>query len=512
MLSRQERDEQSELTCIKEEFDMPFPFLDYRSFFEYCEERGAGVRIKKECDWNLEVGAITRRLAERGKGRPLTDGGTPMVLFEKIKGYDPKYRMSALATSAKDRIAWAFGYEGENYSDAMDALQDIMMDAINNPIKPMTVDRQGAPVKENIITRDDINLFDFPVPMLHDGDGGRYFGTWNFVATKDPETGWVNWGTYRTMIADKKSLAGIIEPNQDIGKIHKKYIEKNEPMPFAIVIGPDPACFTTGGSAILPQTNEMDVAGGILKQPVKLVKCETIDLEVPATAEIVIEGLVDPKKKVWEGPYGEYTGYRASPRDMRPVYQVQAICHRNDPILTFEPTGTPVVDFATSFVDCANAKLLLKQVGIDARVWIIPETGHTMCIVAVKRVSPNIATMIKNVLTGMQSKMAVWTFKFLIVNDDLDIYDPAEVLWALSTRVHPRNGIIISDEICGPLTPYASLDERMNRNAPHVTFDGTWPLDWHPTIAVPPVSSFRSIFPEDIQKKVLDNWEEYGLK
>ena len=107
--------------------------------------------------------------------------------------------------------------------------------------------------------------------------------------------------------------------------------------------------------------------------------------------------------------------------------------------------------------------------------------------------------------------MSVWTFKFVIVNDDVDIFDPAEVLWAISTRVHPRRGIIVSDEACGPLTPFASLEERLKRNAPHVTFDGTWPLDWHPTIAVPPVASFRSIYPKEVQEQVLKNWKEYGL-
>jgi len=134
-----------------------------------------------------------------------------------------------------------------------------------------------------------------------------------------------------------------------------------------------------------------------------------------------------------------------------------------------------------------------------------------MCIVAVKRMTPNIATMIKNTLTSQQGIMALWTFKFVVVNDDVDIFDPAEVLWAISTRVHPRRGLIISDEICGPLTPYASVEERLKKNAPHLTFDATWPLDWDPAVAVPRVSSFRAIYSEEMQEKVLKHWKEYGL-
>ncbi|MDP6179293.1 MAG: UbiD family decarboxylase [Desulfatiglandales bacterium] len=491
---------------------MPFPYEDIRTFIDECENEDKVVRVKKEVDWNLEAGAIARRLAETGRGRALADGGTPAVVFEKVKGYPDGFRLAGQILASKDRIAKALGYVGSNMKEAMDKLQDIVLNGMRNPIKPVLVDKKNAPCKQNIMVGDDINLYKFPAPMIHDGDGGRYMHTWGFVITKDRDSEWVNWGTYRSMIADRKTLTGIIEPQQDIGKIRQKYLARKEPMPFAIVVGPDPASFTIGSTAVLPGQSEGDIAGGIRGKPVLLVQCETNDLAVPATAEIVIEGFVHPTKKIWEGPYGEYTGYRASPRDLRPIYQVTAITYRDNPILTFDPTGTPNADFASSFGDSAMAAEALNRVGIQARVWLMPESAHTLCVVAVKNVMPNIATMVKNTLTSQQGLQSLWTFKFLVVNDDVDIYDPAEVLWAISTRVHPRRGLIVSDEICGPLTPYASLDERLKKNAPHLTFDGTWPLDWHPTIAVPPVSSFKSIYPEEIQEKVNKNWEAYGLR
>jgi len=492
---------------------MSFPYDDYRSFAEDCEKSGKLVTIKKEVDWNLEVGAITRRLAEMGRGKAIYEGGTPAVIFEKIKGYPEGFRMAGQVTGGIDRISMAMGYDpaGKTGSQIKEGLIGVVTHALRNPIKPILVDKKNAPCKQNIMMGDDINVYKFPAPMLHDGDGGRYISTWGAVVTKDPDSGWVNWGTYRAMIIDRKTLSGIIEYRQDIGKHYQKYEARNEPMPVAIVIGPDPLSFAVSGAAVLPGQNEVDVVGGIRGEPVKLVKCETIDLEVPAGAEIVIEATVPPRKRVWEGPYGEYTGYRASPRDLRPIYNISAITYRDNPILTFNSTGTPVSDFGASFFTAGFSNEALRKVGIEARTWLMPETAYTMCIIAVKRVSPNIATMIKNTLTSQQGLMSIWTFKFLVVNDDVDIFDPAEVLWAISTRVHPRRGLIVSDEICGPLTPYASLDERMNRNAPHLTFDGTWPLDWHPTIAVPPVASFRSIYPKEIQEKVLNNWKEYGL-
>jgi len=492
---------------------MPFPYDDLRVFFDEGQEDGSVLKITAEVDWNLEVGAIARRLAELGRGRSVANGGTPTVLFDNIKGYPEGYRMAGQILGGIDRIGRAMGYDirGKTDSEIKEGLIGVVEDAMKNPIKPVLVDKKNAPCKENILMGDDINLYKFPAPMIHDGDGGRYMHTWGAEITKDLETGWTNWGTYRAMIIDKKTLSGIIETRQDIGKHWQKYRDKDEPMPMAIAIGPDPLGFAVSGAAVLPGQDEVDVIGGIRKQPVKLVKCETIPLEVPAYCEIVIECEVDPKKVVWEGPYGEYTGYRASPRDMRPVFHVKAITHRNNPILTFNSTGTPIADFGSSFFTSAFSNEALRRVGIQARSWLMPETAYTMNIVAVKNVTPNVATMVKNTLTSQQGTMSIWTFKHVVVNDDVDIYDPAEVLWAISTRVHPRKGVHISDEICGPLTPYASLEERLKRNAPHILFDGTWPLDWHPTIAVPPVSSFRGIYPNEIQEKVLNRWEEYGL-
>ena len=494
---------------------MPFPYDDFRTFADECEKEGLLVRIQKEVDWNLEAGAIARRLAERGKGRPVTGGGggTPAVLFEKIKGYPKGFRMASQITGSIDRVIKAYGYDykSKDLSSIKADLVEMSLKGLRKLTKPVLVDSKNAPCKQNKMIGDEVNLYKFPAPMLHDGDGGRYLQTFGFMVTKDPDSDWVNWGCYRAMIHDKKTLGGIIEYQQDIGKHYQKYEAKNQPMPFAIVVGPDPLSFSIGGSAVPAGTSEVDVAGGIRGKPVPLVKCETNDLQVPASAEIVVEGFVPPHKRVWEGPYGEYTGYRASPRDKRPIYQVTAVTYRDNPILTFNATGTPIADFGSSFAESAMAVEHLRRVGINARVWLMPESGFTLCVIAVKNPSPNIATMIKNTLTSQMGVMCIWTYKFLIVNDDIDIYDPAEIVWAISTRVHPIRGIIVSHEICGPLAPFASLEERLKRNAPHVTFDATWPLDWHPTIAVPPVASFKNIFSQELQDKVLQNWKEYGL-
>ena len=472
-------------------------FKDLRQYISALEEQGELRRVTKEVDWNLEAGAITRLVYEKG---------LPSPLFENIKDY-PGYRILGAPISTFRKLAIALGLSPET---SIKELINIYLERKTKLIKPVIVDKSQAPCKENIDIGDQVDLLKFPAPMLHDGDGGRYLCTWQINVTKDPDTGWVNWGCYRSMIVDRKTLAGLIEYQQDMRKHYQKYEAKNEPMPFAIAIGPDPLSFAVSGSSVMPGQSEVDVIGGIRRKPVPLVKCETNDLEVPAGAEIVIEGFVLPHVRVWEGPFGEFTGYRASPRDKRPVYQVTAITYRDDPILTFNCPGIPHADFGSTFFISGFAIEALKRVGINARCWLVPESSYTMMVIAVKNPMPNVATMIKNTLTTQRGG-SIYTFKFVVVNDDLDIYDPGEILWAISTRVHPRRGIIVSDEICGPLTPYANLEERNKRNAPHLTFDGTWPLDWDPITATPQVSSFKSIYSQETQDMVLRNWKEYGL-
>jgi len=493
---------------------MPFPFDDLRTFLDECEQEGMLVKVKKEVDWDLEAGAIARRLAEMGRGKAMAEGGSSSVLFEKVKDYPKGFRLAAQIVGGIDRAAMAYGYDykGKHSSVIRAELADIAMKGLRKLIKPVLVDAKDAPCKQNKMIGDEVDLYKFPVPMIHDGDGGRYIATWAFIATKDPDSDWVNWGVYRAMLHDKKTAGGLLEYFQDIGRHYQKYEAKNQPMPFAIVIGSDPLSFSMGASPVPIGMSEMDVVGGMRGKPLPVVKCETNDLPVPAGAEIVIEGVVPPRKRVIEGPYGEYTGYRAAERARRPIYRVTAVTYRDDPILTFQSTGTYLTDFGSNFTTAAMAVETLRRVGIQARCNLLPETGYTMMVVAVKNPSPNIATMVKNTLTSQMGAMSVWTYKFIIVNDDIDIYDPGEVLWAISTRVHPRRGIIVSDEMMGPLTAFASLEERQKRNAPHATFDGTWPLDWDPITAVPTVACFKALYPQELQDKVLQSWKGYGFK
>lgn len=488
---------------------MPYPHKDLREFLDDAEEQKELKRIKTEIHWNLEAGAIARRLCELGQGKSVKKGGTPGVLFEKITGYPPGYRIAANTHASLKRVAMILGHKNPEEASYFE-LQDLYLQGIAHPIKPEVV--KTGPCKENKMMGKDVNLYKFPAPMVHDGDGGRYICTWHFVITKDPESDWVNWGMYRAMVLDRKSLSGMMEALRHIAMHLRKYEAMNKPMPFAIAIGPDPICALTSVSPAPFGVSEAEVAGGLRGKPVELVKCETNDLLVPANAEIVIEGEVPPKKLAYEGPFGEYTGYRASPRDLRPVYIVNAITYRNDPILTMSNMGVPVDDCditGSVFLSAMIRKNLLGAGLPIVAAHMPPEAACNLLVVSTKTPSAHIAHSIRDIAftTVLEQRFQ----KVFVVNDDVDITNVNEVLHALVTRVHPVNGQHISYEPSHALVPYASLQERLDRIAPKCLYDGTWPNNWHPFVAVPPKSAFKTIYPKEVQETVLKKWEEYGL-
>lgn len=473
-------------------------FKDLREFLAKLEEEGELTRVEQEVDWNLEVGAVIRRANELG---------STAVLFEKIKGYPEGYQIVGGLHATRERLSLALGLPKNTSHQQM---MDFWDGGFSHPIKPKVV--PTGPCKENILKGKDINLYKFPIPMIHDGDGGRYI-TWHINAFKDYDSDWVNWGMYRVMIHNRNHLAGMIMPFQHGAAIFRKYEEANKPMEFAVVMGGDPVCSIIATSAAPYGVNEADIVGGVRGEPAELVKCETVDLMVPASAEIVIEGHVQPKVRVDEGPFGEFTGYRASPRAPRLVYQVSCITYRNNPITTSTCMGIPYDEVAT--IDTLNISTALRrslrQEGLPVvDVYCSPESS-LLVIVSTKTPYPGIAHKIASVIWG--TSVGTARAKVMVMNDDLDITDVAQVMHAFITKCHPVRGTHVVAEAAGhPLIPFQALEERLWSKSCNVLYDCTWPLDWPPEIAVPPKSAFNSIYPDHIQNKVLSNWKRYGFK
>jgi 4-hydroxy-3-polyprenylbenzoate decarboxylase len=475
-------------------------YKDNREFIKALEQYGDLVTIEQEVDWDLEMGAIVRRVCEKKAASPY---------FKKIKDY-PGFEALGAPLATYRRLAIALGMDpGSSVPEIAD---EYIRRTSNPPIAPVVVEKKDAPCKENILMGDDANLFKLPGPMVHEGDGGRYLATWHFVVAKDPDDGMINWGMYRQMVFDEKTMVGPVLPFSDMGKMfYRKYVPRNKPMPFATVIACDPL---SGIAACAPSPIPEDQFTGMLMgKPVEVVTCETCDLEVPAHAEMIIEGEVIPNLMIEEAPFGEYTGYRTSPREPRTVYRIKAITYRNNPILTVSNMGIPTDEgqLLRSFSLGLEMRRLLESQGYPITgVYMLPESTHHMVVVGVKPAYSNIASQIANLIFG--SKMSPWYHMVIVVDDETDIYNKDEVIHALATKCHPIRGIRKYEHAAGtPLYPFADPEDRKWSRGSQVLFDCTFPLDW-PQADRPIKVSFSNVYPKEIQEKVLENWKTYGFK
>lgn len=474
-------------------------FADNREYIEALRKTGDLVDVEQEVDWDLELGAIVRRVCEK-KG--------PSPYFHKIKDY-PGFQALGAPIATWRRLAIVLGLEPD--VSVGDIVEEWRKRTSGPTHKPEIIDGKGAPCKEVILMGDEADLFELPAPMVHDGDGGRYVGTWHFVVAEDKETGFVNWGMYRQMIHDEKTMVGPVLPFSDMGKIfYNKYEPKNKPMPFATVIGPDPlSALASLAPTPLP---EAEFAGQLMGEPARLVKCETCDLYVPANAEIIIEGEVIPNVRLDEAPFGEYTGYRTSPRDKRTVYRVKCITMRKDPIMPVSNMGVPVDEgqLLRSFTLAMDMEQLLRSQGHPVTgVYMWPESTHHLIVIGVKPVYSNIAQQVGSLLLG--SKAAAWFHIIVVVDDQTDIYSLDDVIHAICTKWHPVRGTILMKEGVGtPLYPFANPEERISQRCPKLILDCTFPLDW-PKALLPIKVDFKTVYPKEIQEKVLANWKDYGF-
>ena len=475
-------------------------YKDNREFIKALESYGELVTVQQEVDWDLEMGAIVRRVCEKKSASPY---------FKKIKDY-PGFEALGAPLATYRRLAIAMGMDPGTSIPQIS--EEYVKRTSGTPIQPVLVDRKKAPCKENILLGKDADLLKLPGPMVHDGDGGRYLCTWHFVVARDPDTGAVNWGMYRQMVFDEKTMVGPVLGFSDMGKMfYGKYVPKNKPMPFATVIGCDPM---SGVAACAPSPIPEDQFTGMLMgKPVELVKCETCDLEVPAHAEIVIEGEVIPNLWIEEAPFGEYTGYRTSPREPRTVYRVKAITYRNQPIVTVSNMGVPTDEgqLLRSFSLGLEMRRLLESQGMPITgAYMLPESTHHIVVVGVRPAYSNIASQIANLIFG--SKSSPWLHMVIVVDDQTDIYNKDEIIHALATKCHPLRGIRKYEHAAGtPLYPFADPEDRKWSRSTQVLFDCTFPLHW-PKSDVPIKVSFNNVYPKEIQDKVLKNWKNYGFK
>ena len=476
-------------------------FKDHRDFFEVLERENELARVKKEVDWDGEAGAISRKTFEH-------EG--PALLFEKIKDYPEGYRISNGTSGTWGRVALSMMLPKNT---PVRKIYKEYEERIDIKIPPKIVKKADAPCKENIMLGEKVDLNEFPAPMVHEGDGGRYIGTWDVVVNKEPETNWTNWGMYRFMVHTKNWLTGWPQSTSQLAFIMKKsYLPYNKPMPIAVVLGTDPLSHIVATAGIKTFEDEVDHVGGLRGEPVELVKCETSDLLVPAHAEIIIEGELMPDQIAPDGPFGEYPGYRSGTMCAGVAVKVKAITYRSKPIVTMIALGTPPDDssIAASLTAAVAMKKGLLRHGVSVTDVYVPPEGVThLIVIGVTRGGVETARKVLDYFTMRR----VMTNKHIIVDADVDVFNMAEVLHCFATRCHPGRGILYEwyEGRSNSLTPFYSPEERKKLKGVSVAFDSTWPPEWEKEI-VPIKASFNTIFTKETIDKVNKNWESYGIK
>lgn len=488
-------------------------FKDLRSYLDALEAIGEVQRIGTPVALDLEIGAVSRRAGETGQAAPL---------FENIPERPGMRVLGAPGgTSAKPgqwlaRIALAVGLPanatGREIVEAFAAARERPM------IPPVEV--TSAPCKEVVHTGDDVDLMELPAPLLHDGDGGRYLNTFGIICCETPDKSWRSWSIARIMLVDGKRMAGIIAPNQHIGMVRKTWTDIGQDMPFALALGGRPVLPYVGGMPLPEFVNEVDYAGAITGEAIEVVKAETVDLLVPASAEIIIEGHVSMAETAPEGPMGEYAGYlwEGTPTP-KPVYKVTAVTHRENPILPISVAGEPPEENHTAWgiPNAGEIVFLLREAGFPvATAWSPLESANHWFVIAVERGwrektglrSGELCRRIAEIL--FEKKGGMGTPKYIVVNDDIDITNTKEVVWAFATRNHPgsQGELVYNDENTNPLVAYIDDAEKAALRTTKVIYNCLDPE--HLNGKLPKRSSFRFTYPQELQAKVLRDWAAYG--
>lgn len=422
-----------------------FLYEDLRGWIEQARKLGE-MRDVEGANWQQEIGMATELLQHSEHA--------PAALFDRISGYPQGYRVLTNFFGGK-RMNMTLGF-GEGLSPI--ELSNELLRAFQEA-KPIPYEFvEYGPVMENVKIGDDVDILCFPTPQWHELDGGRYIGTGSLNITQDPDEGWINLGTYRVMIHDERSVGFYISPGKH-GRLHRdKYMARNQPMPTAVVVGGDPFLFLLASTEVPYGISEYEFAGGLRGKPYPVIKGKVTGLPIPAHAEIVLEGFVDSKKRRREGPFGEWTGYYGSDVREEPVMDVKAIYYRNDPIILGAPPQRPPDELARyrAIFRSGLLKRQLEQAGLSGvrAVWAHEVgNGRLLLAISIEQRYAGHATQVGHV--ACQCHVGAYAGRYVIVvDDDIDISNLEELIWAMLTRSDPATSMdIVHNAWSTPLDP-----------------------------------------------------------
>jgi UbiD family decarboxylase len=423
------------------------PATDLRGFLDDVEAAGQLLHIPG-VNWDLEMGGVAE-IVNHARSE------APAVLFDDIPGYPKGFRIISGATNSSKRVALAMNLpEPNNPIELVRAYRDRMK--THKPI-PHNVVATG-PVFENIDRDGDVDLYKFPVPHVHEADGGRYIGTHDMVIMRDPDSDWVNAGTYRVQLHDKDTVGIYISPGKQGRQIRDKYFERGLPCPVVISCGQHPILTLAANHDVKYGVSEFDYAGGHRGTPIDVVLSEIHGLPFPAHSELVIEGEMVPDQKSIEGPFGEFTGYYANPQAEQPIVKIRRVYYRNDPIITMAVPMRPPTDISYGKCIVKSAMIWdeIEKAGLSgvAGVWCHEAgIGRMFNVVSIKQAYAGHAKQAAMLAANCQSGNYLGRF-VVVVDEDVDCTDMFDVLWAMCTRCDPKEDIdFIRNAWSTPLDP-----------------------------------------------------------
>jgi len=411
------------------------PSDDLRDWLAKVDQAGELKKVDG-ADWNLELTCFIEPTVSRDT--------TSAYLFDNIKDYPAGYRVAIPRLVTPKQVALTWNLPECTRMELVEAIRQRLpeWEARRAECPPRFVER--GPILENVHGRGELDLLEFPVPMCHEPDGGRYIGTEDAVITRDPDTGEVNLGTYRVMVQDRNTVGVFVAPGHGGGIHMRKWHERGQACPVAISVGHHPLIFTVACSNFVGC--EYDWAGAIRGAPIEVIKEEVTGLPIPADSEIVIAGWCPPGKQEPEGPYGEWTGYYGMTRQPAPIIEVERIYHRNNPILLGHNTGRPMVgrtQLTKVAMDSALIQNELIRHGIPGVKGVWTSDAGLTALVAVS-IKQHYAGHAKRAgLVASQSNVLQIGRYVVVVDDDIDPSNIQDVLWAMCFRSDPERDIDI---------------------------------------------------------------------
>ena len=432
------------------------PYNDLRDFINILEKKGELVRVKTEVDPCLEITEILDRL--------LATSG-PAVIFENVKGHNIPIVANLYGTVERVALGLesdeagleaigtflAYLQHPEPPKGLMEAIQKLPFFAKVMNLTPKIVNR--ARCQEVIIQGDDVDLSMFPVMTCWPGDVAPLI-TWPLVITQSPSEGPYNVGVYRMQVIGKDKTIMRWLKTRGGAQHYREWMEKGMPMPVSVAIGCDPATTIAAVTPVPERIGEFHFAGLLRKEAIELVQCKSNNLMVPATSEIVLEGEILPGEESQEGPFADHTGYYNAEESF-PVFRIKCITHRESPLYLSTITGRPPKEDAMIALALTRIVLpLLRSQFPEIVDFHLPmeAVSYRIAIVSIKKQFPGHA---KRVMMGLWGflKQFLYTKYIIVVDDDINVRNWDDVVWALSTRVDPGRDINIIEN-----TPFDYLD------------------------------------------------------